>query len=612
MRAWLNQIRLRIKALWKRQQLDRDLDDELAYHLAMREEKNRLAGIDAEEARYAARRQLGNTTLVKETSRELWAFVRLETLWQDLRFGARVLRKSPAFTSIAILSLALAIGANATVFSLLNALLLRELPVRRPSALVSVSALFPDRGGESSPLSLPMLREFSQRQQVFSSLFGWWGDGIFNVETNGALSQDDIWAVTGNFYSELGVSPFAGRLLSPEDGGLNDAAPSLVAVLGHGFWQRHYGGDLSVLGKSIRIEGVPFTVVGIMRPGFTGMSIDTEPDLTIPLMASNLLVPTEFKEIDDRKRFWISAAGRLKDGVTQEQARAQLEALWPAVQSATLPSEFTSEEQQKFLVARLKVESIARGKEWFLRAHFTRPLYILMGVTGLILLVACANLASLMLARAGARSQEMSVRVALGAGRGRLVRQMFTEGLLLSAAGAAAGIFLAYHGSRALLNFMMQDYLVPPALNINPDLHVVTFTSVVTVLTGFLFSVVPAWRAARQDPAAFLQQNSRTLGSGAGPWGKFLVCSQVALSLVLVMGASLFARSLGKVRSIDLGFRSQNVLVAELFPVPNGYTNLHDDVYYPELIRRVAGLPGVRSASFSNFRPGSSFGSKEA
>jgi predicted permease len=612
MQAWLKNIWRRIKTIWRRPQLDADLEDEFAFHLAMREAENRISGFQPDEARYAARRQFGNTTTVKERSREMWTFVPLETLGQDIRFTIRVLRKSPAFASIAVLSLALAIGANATVFSLLEALLFRQLPVRQPSALVAVSALFPEDDGESSPLSLPMFRELSKRQQVFFGVFGWLGDGIVNVETNGTLSQADMWAVTGNLYSELGVSAFAGRLLSGEDSGPDEAAPSPVAVLGYRFWQRHYGGDLSVLNKSIRIEGVPFTVVGIMQKGFTGLSIGSEPDVTIPLMASSLVSPGEFKDRNDPKKLWISAAGRLKNGVTLEQARAQLEVLWPAVQWASRSPDFTPQEQQNFSAARLRVASIATGNEWFLRSHFTRPLYILMGVTGLILLIACANLASLMLARAGARSQEITVRVALGAGRARLASQMFTESLLLSAAGAAVGIFFAYYGSHALVDFMMQDYLVPPALNINPDLRVVAFTSAVTVLTGLLFGVAPAWRAGRQDPAAFLKQNSRTLSSGAASWGKLLVCSQVALSLVLVMGASLFARSLTRVRSIDLGFRTQNVLIAELFPVPNGYKDLHDEVYYPELIRRVAALPGVRSAAFSNMRPGSIFGGKTA
>jgi predicted permease len=611
MQGWLHKTLLRLKAVFQRNKLDRDLEEEVAFHLAMREGKIRRDGITPEEARYAARRQFGNATNLVERSREMWTFAPLETLWQDVRFGIRVLRKSPAFAAIAMLSLALAIGANATVFSLLDALLFRQLPVRQPGALVEVSALFPEDDGESAPLSLPMFREFSQRQQVFSGFFGWLGDGIVNVETNGSLSQADMWAVTGNLYSELGVSPFAGRLLSREDSGSDEAAPRPVAVLGYGFWKRHYGGDLSVLDKSIRIEGVPFSVVGIMRRGFTGLSIGSEPDVTIPLMASSLISPGEFKDRNDPKKLWISAAGRLRNGVTLEQARAQLEVLWPAVQSATRSPDFTPLEQQNFSAARLKVESIATGNEWFLRSHFTRPLYILMGVTGLILLIACANLASLTLARASARSQEITVRVALGASRARLVSQMFTESLLLSAAGAAVGILFAYYGSRGLVNFMMQDYLVPPALNINPDFRVIAFTSAVSILTGLLFGVAPAWRAARQDPAAFLKQNSRTLGSGTGSWGKLLVCSQVALSLALVMGASLFARSLARVRSIDLGFRTRNVSIVELFPIPNGYKDLHDDVYYPELIRRIASLPGVLSASFSNMRPGSIFGGKE-
>ncbi len=522
------------------------------------------------------------------------------TILQDVRYGFRLLWRSPGLATVALLSLALAIGANTAIFSLLNAVLLRELPVRQPERLAALSVL--RRDGISDSFSLPMWREIERNQRVFSGLFGWWGDSVENVEANGVLSRALIFGVTGSFYSELGVSPRVGRLIVPDDVKLEAGAPERVAVIGYGFWQRQLNGDPSVMGKTIRVQGVPFTVIGVAPKGFTGMTIALEPDVTIPLTA---LPMAEGQEIRGNRRwFGLDIAGRLKDGVSLAQAQAQLESFWPSVRDATIPLDYTEMQRGEFLARRLEVKSAARGLDIYVRSRYTRALYALMSVTALILLIACVNLASLMLARAGSRRHEIGVRVALGAARGRLARQLLTENILLSLGGALFGLGLAYWGTRALRDFILQTFIVPPALNVTPDLRVLVFTSVTAILTGILFGLAPAWHAAHQDPAELLQQNLLKLSGGTTRFGKLLLSSQVALSLVLLMSAGLFVKSLENLRSINPGFRSDGVLQVKLYGVPGGYKNIDNDTYYPELIRRVSSVPGVRVAGLANFRPG--------
>jgi predicted permease len=533
-------------------------------------------------------------------------------LWQDLQYGIRLLRRSPGIATIALLSLALAIGANTAIFTLLNAVLFRELPVRQPERLVALAMLrgnsltFVD-GLPGGGFSLPMFREIARGQQVFSGLFACWDDSVLSVETNGALSTAMIFGVPGNFYSELGVSPAMGRLIIPDDVKLDGGSPQQVAVIGNNFWRRRYGGDPSAIGKTLRVEGVPFTIIGIAPRGFNAMSVAVEPDVTIPLTTLPGIFPEYVQLQTNRKWFELEILGRLKDGVSLAQARAQLESFWPAVQAATIPLDFAGAEREEFLSTRLAVLPAARGLDIYqLRARYVRALYALMGVTGLIVLIACVNLASLMLARAGARRHEMGVRVALGAGRGRLVRQLLTENLLLSVAGAGLGLVIAYLGSSALKDFSFQAFGAPPALNLTPDVRVLAFTTAAALLTGILFGLAPARAAARQDPKELLQHDSMRSIGGTSRLSKLLVATQVALSLVLLMGAGLLVRSLEKARSFPPGFRGEGVLVVKLYPLPGGYWNIDNDSYYPELVRRVSSLAGVRVAAMATLVPGAS------
>jgi predicted permease len=521
----------------------------------------------------------------------------MERLWQNLRYTIRVLAKNPGFTTVAILSLALGIGANTAIFTLINALLLRNLPVREPERLVQLVAARPDG---KVPFSYPMFREVERGQRVFIGLIGWGTGGMQSVEVNGILSQNHVVAVTGNGYSELAVTPLLGRLLTQEDSNPNSGTTSQVAVLGYEFWHSRLGGAVDVVGKQIRVEGHPFSIIGVTRKWFAGMTTGQPPDITIPITAYPPLMEGNEFTLDSRSILWLSVIGRLKDGVTIEQARAQLQSFWPDVLLTTASTETPGPRRQRFLSMGLEVSSAAKGFTSGLRSQFARPLYVLAGIVGLILLVACVNLASLMLARAAACSHEMSVRVAIGASRWSLARQVLTESLALSLAGALLGLAFAFWGSRLLVLLMTQGSLLPPTVDVSPDLRVLSLTASVTILTGILFGIAPAWRSSREDPATVLQQNARNLSGGTGRLSKALIITQVALSLVLLLGAGLLARSFEKLCSIDLGFQKESVLEIALYPKPGGYQNLDVNSYHKQLLARISSLPGVGSVSFGD------------
>jgi predicted permease len=521
----------------------------------------------------------------------------METLWQSLRYALRVLVKNPGFTTVAVLSLALGIGANTAIFTLINALLLRDLPVRQPERLVYLSAV---RQGNNITFSYPMFREVERGQRVFSGMIGWGGNWMPNVEVNGVLSTDRVLSVTSNCYSELGAFPLIGRLLTSEDENLSGGANSQVAVIGYEFWQRRFGAAPDVVGKQIRIEGHPFAVIGVTRKWFTGLTTGEPPDITIPLTALPLIQSREF-DLESRSLLWLHPIGRLKDGITIEQARAQLESFWPDVLVATASTQTPGLRRQMFLSMGLDVSSAAKGMSTDLRDQFTRPLYVLADIVGLILFVACVNLANLMLARAAARSHEMSVRVAIGASRWSLARQILTESIALSLIGALLGLAFAYWGSRLLVLLMTQGNQVPVSLDLRPDLRVLSLTISAAILTGVLFGLAPAWRSSCEDPASVLQQNARSLSGGAGKLSKALIITQVALSLVLLLGAGLFVRSFQRLRSVDLGFNQSSLLQIRLNPKPGGYDKLDMGSYHKQLVQRIASVPGVSSVGFADF-----------
>jgi len=517
----------------------------------------------------------------------------MRQLWQNLRYSFRGLRKNPGFTTVTILSLALGIGANVAIFTLINALLLRDLPVPHPERLVELSVV---RHGDKIPFSYPMFREIERGQGVFSGLIGWTEYMIPNVEVSGVFARGNVLEATSNFYSELGIGPLHGRLLTSEDVNPHAGSSSQVAVIGYEFWQRRFGGAPDALGKQVRIEGQPFTIVGVTRKWFTGLTPGEPPDVTVPVTAYPTIVGGTVS-LDDRSRLWVRITARLKDGVTIDQARAQLQSFWPEVLLATASTETPGLRRQTFLSMGLDVSPVRTGFARDLRAQFSRPLYVLAGIVGLILLVACMNLANLMLARAAARSQEMSVRVAIGASRWALAGQLLTDSLVLSLGGALLGLALSYWGSRVLVAFMTEGTV---SLDLRPDLRVLSLALFFGVLTGILFGLVPTWHSSRQDAAIVLQQGSRSLAGGAGKLGKALIITQVALSLVLLLGASLLVRTFQGLRSLDLGFEKDNLLEIILSAKPGGYENLDMNSYHRQLIEQVSNMPGVRSVALAD------------
>jgi predicted permease len=519
------------------------------------------------------------------------------SLSETLRYTLRILARSPVFTAVAILSLALGIGANTAIFTLINALLLRDLPVQHPEQLVQLKAARPDA---KVPFSYPMLRELERHQRVFTGLVGWGGGGMLNVEANGAFSREHISSVSGNCYSELGATPLLGRLFIPADSDPASGTTSQVAVLGYAFWQRRFAGALDVIGRQIRVEGHPFTIVGVTRKWFAGMTSGEPPDVTIPLTAFPTLVEGNDFAIENRGLLWIFVTGRLKNGITIEQARAQLQSVWPEVLRATASTETPGPRRDRFLSMGLEITPAAKGFSTGLRFKFVRPLYILAAIVSLILLLACLNLANLMLARSAARSHEMSVRVAIGASRWSIAQQVFTESLVLSLSGAILGLAFANWGSHLLVFLMTRDNEVPVSFDLSPDPRVLTLTLAVAVFTGILFALAPAWRASRQDPASVLQQGARGLGGGPGKLSSTLIVTQVALSMVLLLGAALLVSSFEKLRTLNLGFQKESVLQISLYPRPGGYQNFNANAYHQEVLGRISAVPGVTSASFSS------------
>jgi predicted permease len=520
----------------------------------------------------------------------------MDILRYDIRYSVRMLLRNPVTTAVAILSLALGIGANTAIFSLMNAVVLRPLPVRNPGQLVKLSTATPANPEREGALSLAMIQQLRKDQRVFSNLFVWTGGGIENVEANGVKYVGSVSEVSGEYFPTLGIKLRLGRSIAQADVGLDGGSSAPVAVIDYGCWQRRYQGDPSVIGKTIRVEGHPLTIIGVTPEGFSGLIIDAAADVIVPLGYAGA---TGYR---NRKSIGLWASARLRPGVTLEQARAQVESLWPATLEASLPEGYSGAQRKGFLSRRIVVASGATGTS-YLRREYSRPLFVLMGMVGLLLLIACANLANLMLARAAGRQQEFGIRIALGAGKWRIVRQMLTESLLLSITGAGVGLLIAGWASRLLLKTMWNGFTAL-ALDSSPDLRVLAFTAIASLATGLLFGVGPAWKVVRADPAGALQHNARTVRGGMLTFGSVLISAQVALSLVLVIGAVLFVRSLQNLRSAEIGFQREGLTLFELFPTAGELKAMPDRVaYYQEVAERLGQIPGVESVSYSHMGP---------
>jgi predicted permease len=583
--AWRN--------LFHKSRVEQDLDEELQAALGTLEDGYRARGMSDEEARRAARLALGGVEPVKDAVRDVRIGVQVETFVFDVRYAIRTLATSPAFTAAAVLSLALGIGANTAIFTFINALLLRPLPVREPSALVEISG---QRKNGHAFISFPMYRDIAERQQVMTGIVATAGETPYRVGVptgSGGRSDVDnvrVSFVSGNYFSVLGIEPVRGRLFTPDDDRNPDTARTAgsVIVLSDGFWQRQFGRDPSIVGRTILVGRARCEVIGITPPGFVGEVIGNAADGWVPLTTFS-----SRDDLDNRRGTFTAFFGRIRPGVSVPDAQAQLTALFQQL--------LTSEQLIKTPAGEssIHLESAAAGLDFSLRRTYLKPLLIVMGMVGVVLLIACANIANLLLARATARAGEISVRLALGCSRSRLVRQLLTESLLLSLAGAGLGLVISRWASQSLAQ-MIYGGPVGLKLYLSPDVRVFGFLAVLAIGTAILFGLVPALRSTRVDLAPALKGMRR--GSG-GPSrqraGRVLVVGQVALSLLLLVGAGLLVRSFQKLHAQDLGFVPEHVLLFDVGHGPADRRPAAMTAVEKAARERVLAVPGVQSAAFS-------------
>src|SRR5208282_2617440 len=539
---------------------------EIEAHIEIETEENIARGMSPREARDAAHRKFGNVTIVREEIYRMNSLGILETLWQDLRYAARLLRLNPGFAAAAILSLALGIGANTALFQLLNAVRLRTLPVKNPQELVRVN--IDHRNGATGSfmsrypdLTFPMWEQIRDHQQAFSGIFAW-GPVRLNLARGGEVrNAEGLW-VNGEFFNVLGVEPLMGRLFTSADD-QRGCGTSSGAVISYSFWQREFGGEAGVLGRTVSLEGQPFSVIGVTPAAFFGVEVGHNYDVAVPLCTEPIL-RGEDSILDRRDGWWLTLGGRLKPDWNLGKASAQLGAISPGIFQATLPARFDSDDAKHYLGYQLGAFPGDTGVSE-LRKDYEHPLWLLLGLAGLVLLIACANLANLMLARASAREREMGVRLVVGATRARLVRQLLAESLLLTAIGAVAGAVLAQFLSRYLVAFLSTPDN-PLFVDLATDWRVLGFTAGLAVLTCLLFGLTPALRATQIAPGEALKSGARGMTAGRERFGvrRVLVSTQVALTLVLLVGALLFSRSLRNLVTMDPGFRQEGILVADV------------------------------------------------
>ena len=526
------------------------------------------------------------------------------SLWKDVRYSLRQLANSPAFTLIAILTLALGIGANTAIFQLIDSIRLRSIPVKNPEELATVRIADRHWGSgqfssQYSQLTFPMWEQIRDRQQGFADI-AVWSNQLFNLATGGEVHYAKALRVSGEFFHVLGVEPFLGRLLRPDDD--QPGCPIGGANISFAFWQRNFGGDPAIVGKRFTLDGNSVEIVDVTPPGFNGISVGDTFDVAVPICIEPIVSPRN-NRLTIRHAWWLASIGRLKPGWTVDRANAQIRAITPAILQETIPPFYDSEGVRKYLEYKLGVFSASTGFS-SLRRDSETPLYLLLGISGLVLVIACANLANLMLARAGAREQQITIRLALGATRWKMIRELLWESILLAAAGSICGLFLAFAISRMLVAFISTgDSKI--FLDLGMDWRVRGFAMALAVLTTILFGLAPAFRSTRVEPAALLQSGSRGMTGGRKRLGlrRILVVSQVGLSVVLLMGALLFARSLRNLTTLNLGFQQNGILVTSI-----DFKRLHLPEtsfveYKRQLVKAVKAIPGVESAANATMVP---------
>jgi len=600
---WTN-LSAGLRGLFRKKRSEQELDDELGDFLEKSAAEKMRAGMSREQARRAARLEMGGVEAVKENVRSASWETHFETLWSDLRFGARLLRFNPVFAGAAILSLALGIGANTAIFQLLDAVRLRTLPVRNPQEIAKIAIdhrhnVSGDFTSRYSDLTYALWVEIHAQRQGFSNIFAW-SPTQFNIAPSGEVHKvQGLW-VSGEFFQTLGIEPALGRFLNAEDD--TEGCSPGGAVISYSFWQREFGGDRAVIGRALTLSRSPFEIVGVAPANFYGVEVGRDFDVAVPLCTEPAIMG-EDNQTKSRSGWWLASMGRLKPGWTIERATAQLQAISPAIFEAALPADYNPENSKHFLALRLGAFSADSGVSE-LRKDSEQPLWLLQTIAGLVLLIASANLANLLLARASAREKEIGLRMAVGASRGRLIRQLLAESLLVAAVGAVLGALLAHNLSQ-LLVASLSTQNNPLFVELGTDWRVLGFTAGLAVLTCILFGLAPALRATSVNPGVVLKEGSRGTTEGRGRFGlrRILVVSQIALSLTLLVGALLFARSLANLTSVETGFRQTGILVADIDYSSLKLSNEGRINFGYELLQRIRAIPGVDNAAVAETIP---------
>jgi predicted permease len=579
-------LRDRLRALRHPERVRDEIADELRFHVDMRARDNERAGMNPVDARHDAERRFGSRARIGDTAYDVRGGGGLETLWQDIRYGARMLSKQAVFSATVILTVGIGVGANATIFTLVDRLLLRTLPVERASELEQVTL-----PNDWSSFSTPFVRELRRRTDVFSGVLAR-ATVPATIENGGDARRGVVELVSGNYFSVLGTHAAHGRLLNDEDDRLSVDAP--VAVVSHRYWRDRLSSDPAVIGKMIQIDNHPFTVIGVAAPEFLGVDVGATPEAWVPLSMQPQLLFQGSILADNAEANWLRVIGRRAPGVTQARAQSGATLVFQQFQNAL------SRPRPDDWPTTVRLIGASRGLPG-LRDQYESSLRLLMSVVAMVMLIACASITTLLMTRSTARRQEIAVRLTLGATRARLVRQLLTEGAMLSLCGGAAGVAIAQWGLHALLRLLPADR-VPLSIDAGLDARSLAFSLALSIITALLFSAGPALRFTRPDVVSAIKTGSDSATTARATHfnvRKFLVGAQVALSLVLVIGASLFIRSLARTAAIPLGFETANVVIASVDPSLSGYSPAKVEQFYRELETRLATVAGVRAVGFS-------------
>jgi predicted permease len=593
---WWSELKYIMRKL-NRRQAEQEAEEEIQTHLELETREKIEAGLSPEESRYAARRVFGSVALAKEGSRAVWGFGTLETLWQDIRYGFRCLRRSPMFTAMVALSLAIGIGANVAVFSVINAVMLKMLPVHEPERLVEFLNQYPGDPALNA-FSRNSYEHFRGNNRTLAGITGV-ASTRFSVKADGAepeLVEGEY--VIGNFFQLLGLKPTLGRLIEPDDD--RPGTNAYAAVISWPYWKRRFNLDPGVVGRTIVLDNAVLTIVGVAPRTFSGLRVGEQRDIWTPSAAYRAINPSNPQGLGGRGDFQL--VGRLASGTSLDQARSEFAVLF----AWTLQERAQNSKDPQVRQLTFEVRPAGSGLSSGFRDRFGNPLVVTLAVVALLLLLACTNVASMLLARAVGRQQEMSVRLSLGASRGRLARQLLTEALLLASIGGLLGIGVAWAGSKALVNMISSGppFIGPLEIHVTPDRNVLLFTVGVSLLTGLVFGLAPAWTVFKSVSVSSLRESGRVTESKLSrALGKTLVVIQVTLSVVLMSSAALFVGHLLHLRGQDIGFRRDNVLIVRPDPSRSGYNPERLSRAYEDLLDRLQRSRLVRSASIAGPTP---------